>query len=367
MRVQRTLSIVLASLLAGGVTYAQVGSRLVRMARRRRATRSARRGFGPTRRSRSRPMSKPGFELQWSSKLDNQTRGLAGLTQGVTASGVTLFVPTSLVGGQLQQRLPARQRHGLRGVAAQVRRRAAGRHRRLRRRHHGRRRRASSAHAPVPTPVPGARRPRRPRAAARCGYRSLLGEPGAGRAGRRRAGGAGRAARPGRRRRRPRRPRRGRQPRAARPRPVGEAGFARQGGARRWPGPRPGRGAPGIPGAPQAAVAADLAALRWSATWCRATACCTCVGLQSGKDLQQPARFLPGQRAVVERDRRGHHALRRHVGQLRRRARTGVWAIDLEAPPSRSSRTAPTAAASSAPSRCRPTATRSSPRSAPAR
>ena len=43
-------------------------------------------------------MSKPGFELQWASKLDNQTPGGQGLTQGVTASGVTLFVPTSLVG-----------------------------------------------------------------------------------------------------------------------------------------------------------------------------------------------------------------------------------------------------------------------------
>ena len=44
-------------------------------------------------------MSETRFDLQWTSKLGNQSRGLAGLTQGVTASGVTLFVPTSLVAG----------------------------------------------------------------------------------------------------------------------------------------------------------------------------------------------------------------------------------------------------------------------------
>src|ERR1043166_6003577 len=44
-------------------------------------------------------MSKPGFDLRWKRKLDNQPRGPQGLTQGVTASGVTLFVPMSLVAG----------------------------------------------------------------------------------------------------------------------------------------------------------------------------------------------------------------------------------------------------------------------------
>ena len=44
-------------------------------------------------------MSKPGFELQWTSRLDNQRRGSQRVTQGVTASGVTLFVPTSIVAG----------------------------------------------------------------------------------------------------------------------------------------------------------------------------------------------------------------------------------------------------------------------------
>ena len=44
-------------------------------------------------------LSKPGFELQWTTKLENRPRGVHGLGQGVTASGVTLFVPMSLVTG----------------------------------------------------------------------------------------------------------------------------------------------------------------------------------------------------------------------------------------------------------------------------
>ena len=44
-------------------------------------------------------MSKPGFELQWSQKLDNRMRGANGLQHGVTANGVTLFVPMSVVTG----------------------------------------------------------------------------------------------------------------------------------------------------------------------------------------------------------------------------------------------------------------------------
>src|SRR5262245_39025499 len=35
-------------------------------------------------------MSKPGFDRQWTSKVDNQTRQMNGLLQGVTANGVTL-------------------------------------------------------------------------------------------------------------------------------------------------------------------------------------------------------------------------------------------------------------------------------------
>ena len=44
-------------------------------------------------------LGKPGFDRQWTVMLDNQPRGPHGLAQGVTASGVTLFVPMSLVAG----------------------------------------------------------------------------------------------------------------------------------------------------------------------------------------------------------------------------------------------------------------------------
>src|ERR1043166_7911552 len=44
-------------------------------------------------------MSKPGFELQWKVKLDNASREAYGLGQGVSAGGVTLFVPMSIVTG----------------------------------------------------------------------------------------------------------------------------------------------------------------------------------------------------------------------------------------------------------------------------
>jgi hypothetical protein len=43
--------------------------------------------------------TKPGFDLQWKLSLDNQPRLANNLMQGVTANGVTLFVPMSLVAG----------------------------------------------------------------------------------------------------------------------------------------------------------------------------------------------------------------------------------------------------------------------------
>src|SRR5262245_52885577 len=44
-------------------------------------------------------MSKPGFELQWKATFDNANRQTYGLGQGVSASGVTLFIPMSIVTG----------------------------------------------------------------------------------------------------------------------------------------------------------------------------------------------------------------------------------------------------------------------------
>src|SRR4029079_19779159 len=44
-------------------------------------------------------MSSPGFDLQWTAQLDTRARQVNGLTQGVTANGVPLFVPMSIIGG----------------------------------------------------------------------------------------------------------------------------------------------------------------------------------------------------------------------------------------------------------------------------
>src|SRR5437879_3542456 len=98
MHPQRTALLALASLVAGNVTFAQVGRGwsdwLTPYADAQRTS-----WLRTDPKISIEAMSSPGFELQWTSKLDNQTRGLAGLTQGVTASGVTAFVPASLVAG----------------------------------------------------------------------------------------------------------------------------------------------------------------------------------------------------------------------------------------------------------------------------
>src|SRR5688572_5710129 len=98
MRFQRVVSVTVAFVLACSVTFAQVG----------RGGSEWLTAFGDAQRTSWIPneprlsvelMSKPGFALQWTSKLDNQARGANGLAQGVTASGVTLFVPMSVVAG----------------------------------------------------------------------------------------------------------------------------------------------------------------------------------------------------------------------------------------------------------------------------
>ena len=44
-------------------------------------------------------VSQPSFGLQWSADLGSRTRGLSGLGPGVSANGVTLFIPMTIVGG----------------------------------------------------------------------------------------------------------------------------------------------------------------------------------------------------------------------------------------------------------------------------
>ena len=156
--------------VAGGVALAQVGRGGSRMADRATVMRSERRGSGPTPKISLETMSKPGFELQWTSKLDNQPRGLNGLAQGVTANGVTLFVPMSLVAGSSNNVYAHRQRHRLHRVAAALRRGAARADARRVPAGSRRRRRASSAldAAGPPAPPHGGGADAAPRAIAAC-------------------------------------------------------------------------------------------------------------------------------------------------------------------------------------------------------
>ena len=243
-------------------------------------------------------MSKPGFELQWRSKLDNQRRGLHGLTQGVTASGVTLFVPTSLVAGSsnklflldndtgyvvwsrtFEGALPAPTSACSGGVTAAPTRIVSGA--------------APTASAGAPPTAGRANQP---------GYRSLLGEPGQGI---------------------PVEPRGGGPPRGA---PVGPA---RLGGA---PGPgAPSRGeSAGIPGAPNVAGGAGTQRIIVGYA-VAADGQLHVVGLQSGKDLQKPAPFLPPNSQWSNPVAVGTMMYAATTGNCAG-APSGVYAIDLDAP-----------------------------------
>ena len=98
MRGQRLVFVVVASAVAGSVGLAQPGRGgsqwLTSLADAQRTS-----WVRTDEKISVGTLSKPGFEQQWKAKLDNQPRGPHGLGQGVTASGVTLFVPISLVTG----------------------------------------------------------------------------------------------------------------------------------------------------------------------------------------------------------------------------------------------------------------------------
>jgi outer membrane protein assembly factor BamB len=217
-------------------------------------------------------MSAPGFELQWKTKLDNQPRGLQGLVQGVTANGVTLFVPMSLVTGSSnnlyaidndigyvvwQRRFEAPLPAVTSGCAGGI---SSGPTRIVR---------LEPAVGAAPS---GPARPS-------VGYRSLLGEPGQGV------------------------PLEGPAARGTVPPPG-----ARQGGAGRGAAPSnpsnappaaPARGGPPpdrIPGAPKPAEGSAFGFLQRPsgvAYVVSSDGMLHVVGLASGKDLQRPAPFVP--------------------------------------------------------------------------
>ncbi|MSU66065.1 MAG: hypothetical protein EXS38_08215 [Opitutus sp.] len=275
-------------------------------------------------------LSAPGFELQWTSKLANQTRGLAGLTQGVTASGVTLFVPASLVAGSsnnlylvdndtgyvvwsrtFEGTLPAVTAGCSGGIASAPTRIVAA--------------------AAAPTPVPGAPAAAPAGRGNQQGYRSLLGEPGQGIPVEAGGGRPGRAA--------------GR-PAPAPATPAGEAGFARAGapagggvvaapaapgaaqpGGVGQGGSSRGRGA-GIPGAPN--VGGGGLGSSMVGYVISGDGQLHVVGLQSGKDLQRPAPFVPANSHWTNAVAVGTMMYTATSGSCGG-APNGVFAIDLDA------------------------------------
>lgn len=270
-------------------------------------------------------LTKPGFELQWKATLNNQARGLNGLAQGVTAAGVTLFVPISVVAGssntihaldndtgyvvwrrQFDLPLPAPTAACAGGITA-----AATRIVRL----------DASATAASPGLNFG-------RGAV--GYRTLIGEPGEGVPTEGRVGGRGRGSGD------PAAP-----PAGAGARGAGAGQAAAGRGAGRGPAPvvPPVPGARGaqaverIPGAPRREEAASPFALLFRESGVvyvvTSDGMLHVLGLPSGKDMQRPAAFLPANAnwsAPIAVGTTLYTATSGDCGG----APNGVWAIDLD-------------------------------------
>jgi hypothetical protein len=211
-------------------------------------------------------LAKPGFELQWKARFDNKTRGAHGLGQGVTASGVTLFVPMSVVTGssnnvygidndigyvvwerQFDVVIPPPTAGCPGGITA------------------GATRIVKLEAVPPTSPAFGGRR-------GAVGYRSLIGEPGQGVPAEGRAGGPG----------------------------ARGAGRGRAGGAPPAPPPAsPSRGAqpdriPGSPRSEEGAGAFGFLSRPSGVVYVVASdGMLHVLGLPSGKDIQRPAPFLP--------------------------------------------------------------------------
>jgi PQQ-like domain len=252
-------------------------------------------------------MSNPGFELQWKVKLDNRPRGVHGLGQGVTASGVTLFVPMSLVTGS------SNTVYGIDNDTGYI---------------------VWQRRFDVALPAPTANCPGGISAGATrivrldgtlttfaglgggrgvVGYRSVLGEPGQGAPleARGRSGGD--------------------------PSPAGQAARGGGGGTPAPPAaaPPPARGAPPaerIPGAPRMEEGPGFRVLsRPSGVGyvISSDGMLHVLGLPSGKDMQRPARFVPANArwsSPIAVDTTLYASTSAGCGG----APHGVWAIDLD-------------------------------------
>jgi hypothetical protein len=302
MRAQRLMIAGVTAVVAGSLAFAQVGRGgsqwLTALADAQRTS-----WVRTDDKISVQALSKPGFELQWTSKLDNQPRGVFGLGSGVTASGVTLFIPVSLVTGssnnvyaidndlgyvvwerKFNLALPAPTAGCPGGISA------------------GATRIVRLDGTVSSSPGFGGGR-------GAVGYRSLLGEPGEGVPIEGRAGGGG--ARGG-----------GRGPAAPAP-PAPPQGPVARGG-------QPDDRIPGSP-RPQEGAAPLRPTQRPSGVGYVITSdgMLHVLGLPSGKDIQRPASFLPANArwsSPIAVDTMLYAATSGGCGA----APDGVWAIDLD-------------------------------------
>ena len=294
-----------------------------------------------------RGASKPGFELQWKAKLDNQPRGVHGPGQGVTATGVTFFVPMSLVTGSSNTIFGVDndigyvvwERNSTRSLPPATASCPGGI--------------TAAATRIVPLNDTSTIAPGFPGGRGAVGYRSLLGKPGEGVPV---EGPAGAAARG----------------RANDPAPPPAAGRGARGAA---PGRRAREGT-GSAGAKPAVVRSDprvspSRAIRNAAHGrrCRlrlplqTVRCCvhdherrhaSRLGLPSGKDMQRPAQFLPANAKWSSPIAVGT-TMYAATGGGCGGAPSAIWAIDLDSDPKRVCRGRRTADPLSAPWRSPPT------------
>jgi outer membrane protein assembly factor BamB len=313
MHIRRSLAVGLACVVAGAVAWAQVG----------RGGAEWLTAQGDAQRTSwirvdgaisVDTLSKPGFELQWKTKVDNQARQANGLFQGVTANGVTLFVPMSIVTGSSNNVYALDndtgyvvwQRHFDVNLPTATAACPGG---------------ITAAATRIVTLAPPVFTPRASGPPRGGGYRSLLGEPGEGVPVESRTGGPGRGA----------------QTPAARnggAPPAGAPGAARGGQAPAAPparGNQPAAANAGIPGAPDGGGPGGGYGRPSGVVYAVSSdGMLHVLGLPSGKDIQQPARFLPANARWSDAIAVGTMLYTATSGGCGESSASGVWAIDLD-------------------------------------